>query len=137
MKITPIRTEADHARALATIERLWNAAPNTPEADHLEVLATLVDAFERQRVAILPPDPVEAIKFRMEQQGQSRKDLEPLLGTRARVSEVLSGRRSLSLAMIRKVHRVLHIPLETLVAERRPRARKKVRVRAPHRARPA
>jgi HTH-type transcriptional regulator / antitoxin HigA len=115
--IKPIHTEADHAAALATIERLWDAKPGTRDGDALEVLATLVDAYERQHTPILPPDPVEAIKFRLEQQGKSRKDLEPILGTRARVSEVLSGRRKLSLAMIRGLHRALRIPLEVLVAE--------------------
>ena len=116
--IKPIHTPADHAAALSRIESLWNAEPGTRDGDTLDVLATLVDAYERQHTPILPSDPVEAIKFRLEQQGKSRKDLEPILGTRARVSEILSGRRALSLAMIRGLHRVLRVPLEVLVAER-------------------
>ncbi len=122
--IKPIRTKADHAAALATIEGLWDAKTGTREGDVLEVLATLVDAYEREHTPILPPDPIEAIKFRLEQQGKSRKELEPLLGTRARVSEVLTGKRALSLVMIRSLHRELHIPLETLVAATAPDARK-------------
>ena len=115
--IKPIHTAADHAAALAKIESLWDAKPGTANGDLLEVLATLVDAYERQTTPILPPDPVEAIMFRLEQQGKTRRELVPLLGTRARVSEVLSGARSLSLPMIRRLHRELRIPLEVLVAE--------------------
>jgi HTH-type transcriptional regulator/antitoxin HigA len=117
MDIRPIHTKADHKAALAEIERLWDAEPGTPDHDKLDVLATLVDAYERKHFPILPPNPVEAIKFRLEQQGQTRKVLEPILGTRARVSEVLNGRRKLTLAMIRALNRELHIPLETLVGE--------------------
>ena len=117
MDIRPIHTKADHKAALAEIERLWDAEPGTPDHDKLDVLATLVDAYERKHFPILPPNPVEAIKFRLEQQGQTRKVLEPILGTRARVSEVLNGRRKLTLAMIRALNRELHIPLETLVTE--------------------
>ena len=120
MDIKPIHTEADHKAALAEIERLWDAAPGTPEYDKLDVLATLVDAYERTHTPILPPDPIEAIKFRLEQQGQSRKVLEPIMGTRARVSEVLNGRRQLTLPMIRALHRELHIPFDVLVADARP-----------------
>lgn len=81
------------------------------------MLATLADAYEREHTPILPPDPIEAIKFRLEQEGKSRKDLEPILGTRGRVSEVLGGRRTLTLAMIRGLHEALQIPLEILVTE--------------------
>ena len=114
------------------IERLWDAAPGSPEFDKLDILGTLVDAYERTHIPILPPDPVEAILFRLEQQGRTRKDLEPILGTRAGVSEVLNRRRNLTLAMIRALHRELHIPLEALVAESRSgrrttRARSRVR----------
>jgi HTH-type transcriptional regulator/antitoxin HigA len=121
--IKPIHTEADHKAALAQIERLWDAKPASPGFDRLDVLGTLVDAYERAHTPILPPDPVEAILFRLEQQGRSRKDLEPLLGTRARVSEILNRRRSLTLAMIRALHRVLQIPLDVLVAESASRRR--------------
>ena len=117
MDIKPIHTAADHKLALAEIERLWDAAPGTPDFEKLEVLATLTDAYEREHTPILPPDPIEAIKFRLEQQGHTRKVLEPIIGTRARVSEVLNGQRKLSLAMIRALNRELHIPLEVLVAE--------------------
>jgi HTH-type transcriptional regulator/antitoxin HigA len=116
--IKPIRNKADHAAALKEIERLWEAKPGTPNGDRLEVLATLVDAYERAHTPILPPDPIEAIKFRIEQQGKTRKDLEPILGTRARIAEILLGRRSLTLPMIRGLHRELEIPLHVLVAER-------------------
>jgi HTH-type transcriptional regulator / antitoxin HigA len=141
MDIKPIRTEAEHRAALAEIERLWDTARGTPEFDRLDVLGTLVDAYERDITPILPPDPIEAIKFRLEQQGRTRKDLEPLLGTRARVSEILSGQRRLTLAMIRALHRELRIPLEVLVAEAeagRPALRRKGHGRAagPRRARP-
>ena len=117
MDIKPIRTAEDHKAALAEIERLWDAKPGSPEGDKFEVLATLVDEWERKHTPILPPDPVEAIKFRLEQQGQTRKALEPILGTRARVSEVLNGHRKLTLAMIRALSRALNIPLEVLVGE--------------------
>jgi HTH-type transcriptional regulator/antitoxin HigA len=135
--IKPIHSAADHAAALAKIESLWEAKPGTRDGDTLEVLATLVEAYEREHTPILPPDPVEAIKFRLEQQGKSRRDLEPILGTRARVSEILGGKRPLSLAMIRGLHRTLGIPLEVLVAERVSARGRKVgagRARSPNRA---
>jgi HTH-type transcriptional regulator/antitoxin HigA len=122
MSIRPIHTPDDHRAALARIEAIWNAEPGTPEGDELEVLATLVDAYERQAHPIGPPDPIEAIKFRLEQLGIDRKALEPLIGTRARVSEVLTRKRRLSLSMIRRLHRELHIPLDVLVAEPKARA---------------
>jgi len=115
MDIHPIKTEADYERALAEIERLWGAAENTPEGDKLDILLTLVEAYEQAHYPIDPPDPVEAIRFRMEQMGLSRKDLEPYLGKRGRVAEVLNRQRSLSLNMIRRLHTHLHIPLESLI----------------------
>jgi len=118
MKIQPIRTDADHAAALRRIDGLMDARPGTPEADELDVLATLVEAYEDRHFPIDDPDPLAAIEFRMEQLGLSRKDLEPLLGSRGRVSEILNGRRSLSLEMIRRLHRELDIPLESLVSDR-------------------
>ncbi len=117
MDMKPIRTEEEHRAALAEIERLWNAEPNTPNGDRLEMFAMLVDAYERAHTPILPPDPIDAIKFRLEQQGKTRKALEPILGTRARVSEVLSRQRRLSLAMIRGLHEALQIPLELLIRD--------------------
>lgn len=118
MHIRPIRTDADHAAALRRIDALMDAEAGTTEADELDVLATLVEAYEDRHFPIADPDPLAAIQFRMEQLGLTRKDLEPLLGSRGRVSEVLNGRRALSLQMIRRLNRELGIPLESLVSER-------------------
>jgi len=115
MTIHPIRNESDHQRALERIEALMAAKGGTAEGDELDVLATLVEAYEKKHFPIDAPDPVEAIKFRMEQLGLDRKDLEPFIGSRARVSEVLNRRRGLSLAMIRSLHQNLDIPLEALI----------------------
>ncbi len=113
--LKPIRTDADHRAALAEVARLWGAKSKTPDGDRLDVLATLIDAYEAEHHPMDPPDPVDAIKFRMEQQGLSRKDLEPLIGTRTRVAEVLNRRRSLSIAMIRRLHDRLGISAEVLI----------------------
>jgi HTH-type transcriptional regulator / antitoxin HigA len=113
--VKPIRSEQDYEDALAEIERLWGSASGTPEGDRLDVMATLVDAYESQRYPMDPPDPIEAIKFRMEQQGLKRKDLEGIIGTRARIAEVLDGKRNLSIAMIRRLHAALDIPAEILI----------------------
>ena len=113
--LKPIRTEADHKAALAEIEGLWGAKSGTPEGDLLDILATLVDAYENEHHPIDPPDPIAAIKFRMEQQGLTRKDLGGILGTRTRVAEVLNRRRGLSINMIRRLHRKLGIPAEVLI----------------------
>jgi HTH-type transcriptional regulator/antitoxin HigA len=114
-ELKPIRTTADHEEALAEVERLWGAANGTPEGDRLDLMATLIDAYEAEHYPMDPPDPVEAIKFRMEQQGLSRKDLEPLIGTRTRVAEVLNRKRSLSITMIRRLHDRLGISAEVLI----------------------
>ena len=114
-ELRPIRTTADHKRALALVERLWGAKSGTPDGDRLDILATLIDAYEAEHYPMDPPDPVDAIKFRMEQQGLSRKDLEPLIGTRTRVAEILNGKRSLSIAMIRRLHEKLGISAEVLI----------------------
>jgi len=113
--IRPIRSEADHDAALAEIERLWGAQSGTPEGDRLDVLATLVDAYESSHYPFDPPDPVDAILFRMEQQGLSRKDLEPFIGSRARVAEVLGRKRGLSIEMIRRLGEGLGIPADILI----------------------
>ena len=113
--IRPIRTEADYEAALAEIERLFDAVPNTPENDRLDVLATLVEAYEAHHYPITEPDPVEAIKYYMESRGLSRADLEPYIGGRARVAEVLNRKRALSLNMIRRLYAGLGIPAEVLV----------------------
>lgn len=117
MQIRPIKTVEDNEAALARIEQLWNAEPNTPEGDELDVLATLVSAFEEEYFPIEAPDPIEAIKFRMEQQGLEDKDLVQFLGQRSRVTEVLNRQRRLSITMIRKLNAGLKIPLDCLVRE--------------------
>lgn len=117
MHIKPIKTEADHRAALARIDELWEAEPNSPEGDELEVLVTLVDAYEETHFPIDVPDPIEAIRFRMEQQGLEDKDLVAFLGQRSRVTEVMNRKRGLSITMIRKLHEGLKIPLECLVKE--------------------
>ena len=129
MDIKPVRTAKDHRAALAEIERLWEAKAGTPEHDRLEVLVTLLESYEAKHHPIPPPDPVEAILFRMDQLDLDRKDLEALIGSRARVSEVLSGRRSLSLGMIRRLHGRLGIPAEILIGEgtRRPSPSRSIR----------
>jgi HTH-type transcriptional regulator / antitoxin HigA len=113
--LRPIRTEADYEAALAEVERLWGAPSGTPDGDRLDILATLIDSYESERFPMDPPDPIDAIKFRMEQQGLSRKDLEALIGTRTRVAEVLNRRRSLSINMIRRLHERLGISAEVLI----------------------
>jgi HTH-type transcriptional regulator/antitoxin HigA len=114
-ELRPIRTKADYERALSEVERLWGAKSGTPKGDRLDVLATLIDAYEAEHYPMDPPDPVEAIKFRMEQKGLSRKDLEPLIGTRTRVAEVLNRKRSLSISMIRRLHQHLGISADVLI----------------------
>ncbi len=114
-ELKPIRTKTDYEKALREVERLWGAKSGTPEGDRLDVLATLIDAYEAEHYPMEPPDPVEAIKFRMEQQGLSRKDPEPLIGTRTRVAEVLNRKRSLSIGMIRRLHDRLGISAEVLI----------------------
>jgi HTH-type transcriptional regulator / antitoxin HigA len=116
MEIKPIHNERQHRAALKEIERLWSARQGSPEHDRLEILATLVEDYEQRHQPVYPPDPVEAIRFRMEQLGLDRKALEPSIGSRARVSEVLSGKRSLTLEMIRRLHRQLGIPADVLLA---------------------
>jgi len=114
-ELKPIRTKADYEKGLAEVEHLWGAKSGTPKGDRLDVLATLIDAYEAEHYPMDLPDPVEAIKFRMEQQGLSRKDLEPLIGTRTRVAEVLNRKRSLSIGMIRRLHERLGISAEVLI----------------------
>ena len=114
-ELKPIRSEADYEAALAEIERLWGAKSGTPDGDRLDVLATLIDAHEAEHYPMDPPDPIEAIKFRMEQQGLTRKDLEPIIGTRTRVAEVLNRKRGLSIDMIRRLHERLGISADVLI----------------------
>jgi HTH-type transcriptional regulator / antitoxin HigA len=114
-EVKPIRTKRDYEVALKELERLWGAKSGTPNGDRLDVLATLIDAYEAVHHPMDPSDPVEAIKFRMEQQGLTRKDLEPLIGTRTRVAEVLNRKRSLSIGMIRRLHDSLGISAEAVI----------------------
>ena len=125
MNIKPIRTEDDYQRALEEIERLMDVQPDTPEGDRLDVLATLVDAWEEKHFPIEEPDPIEAIQHRMEALGMSRKDLESMIGGRNRVSEVLSRKRPLTIHMIRRLSEKMHIPAGVLIrpyeiSDRRP-----------------
>jgi HTH-type transcriptional regulator/antitoxin HigA len=115
MNVHPIRNEADYDAALGEVEKLWGSKVGTLDGDRLDVLLVLIEDYEKKHHAIGPPDPVDAIKFRMEQMNLTRKDLEPLIGPRGRVAEVLNRRRPLSLAMIRSLHHKLHIPLESLI----------------------
>jgi len=115
MKIKPIRSRVDHRAALKEIEALMAARPGTPEGERLDVLVTLVEAWEKKRFPMDLPDAVEAIKFRMEQSGLAAKDLVPMIGQINRVYEVLARRRPLTLQMIRRLHRDLGIPAESLI----------------------
>jgi HTH-type transcriptional regulator / antitoxin HigA len=115
MNIKPIKTETDYTEALQAVENLMAAKIDTPEGDSLDVLVTLIEAYEEKHHPILPPEPVEAIIHQMESQGLSRKDLIPFFGSRARVSEILNKKRSLSINMIRKLQKGLGISAEILI----------------------
>jgi HTH-type transcriptional regulator / antitoxin HigA len=124
MKLKPIKDDAAYEAALKEIERLWGAAEGTQEGDHLEILATLVEAYEETRFPMDLPDPIEAIKFRLEQQGTDHKALIGILGGRTRVYEVMRRDRPLSLAMIRRLNKQLRIPAEVLIRPVRSRKKK-------------
>ena len=115
MNIHPIKSENDYEEALVEVEKLWGSEEGTEAGDKLDILLVLVEDYEDKHYAIDPPDPIEAIKFKMEQMNLTRKDLEKMIGSRGRVSEVLNHRRGLSLNMIRNLHSNLHIPLESLI----------------------
>lgn len=117
MNIKPIKTRADYRAALKAVESLMDARANSPEGDLLDVLVTLIEAYERKHFPMDLPDAVEAIKFRMEQQGLTAKDLEPMIGRSNRVYEVLNRKRGLTLAMIQKLHLGLGIPAESLLKQ--------------------
>jgi HTH-type transcriptional regulator/antitoxin HigA len=121
-ELKPVRSKADYEAALAEVNRLWGAKSGTPKGDRLDVLATLIDAYDAAQFPFDRPDPIDAIKFRMEQMGLTRKELEPLIGSRARVAEVLNPKRSLSIEMIRRLNDELGIPAEILI---QPTRRKK------------
>jgi HTH-type transcriptional regulator/antitoxin HigA len=114
-ELKPIRSDADYEVALAAVEKLWGAKAGTPAGDRLDVLATLIDAYEAEHYPMDPPDPIEAIKFRMEQLGLTRRDLEGIIGTRTRIAEVLNRKRALSIGMIRRLHARLGISAEVLI----------------------
>ena len=114
-EVRPIRSKRDYAAALKEVERLWGAKAGTRDGDRLDVLVTLIEAYEDEHYPIDPPDPIEAIKFRMEQQGLTRRDLEEIIGTRTRIAEVLNRKRGLSIAMIRRLNERLGIPAEVLI----------------------
>lgn len=113
--IRPIRNDEDHAEALAAIEGLWQAEPGTPDHDRLEVLAMLVEEYESRRWPIEPADPVELIRYVMDQRGLTRKDLEVALGSRARVSEILNRRRPLTMKMAWRLHQTFGLPADALI----------------------
>jgi len=114
-EVKPIRTKRDYEAALKEVERLWGAKTGTRAGDRLDVLATLIDAYEAEHYPMDPPDPIEAIKFRMEQQGLTRRDLEEIIGTRTRIAEILNRKRGLSMEMIRRLHERLGISAEVLI----------------------
>jgi HTH-type transcriptional regulator / antitoxin HigA len=117
MHIKPIKTDTDYRAALKEVEALMTAEPNTPEGDKLDILVTLVESYEREHFPLDLPDPVEAIKFEMEQKGLTAKDLEPMIGKSNRVYEILNRKRPLTLKMIQKLHQELGIPAESLIKQ--------------------
>jgi len=126
MEIKPIRNDRDHEEALREIEHLWGSKPGTPERDRLDVLIALTEAYESSRFQIDLPDPIEAIRFRLEQRAADYRELVGVIGTRTRVYEVMKGDRALSLAMIRRLHSRLGIPAEVLIQPVRRRKAKRV-----------
>jgi HTH-type transcriptional regulator/antitoxin HigA len=122
IEVRPIRTKRDYEVAIREVELLWGAKAGTPEGDRLDVLATLIDVYETEHYPMDPPDPIEAIKFRMEQQGLTRRDLEAIIGTRTRIAEVLNRKRGLSIAMIRRLHERLGISADILIRPSRKKA---------------
>lgn len=116
MNIRPIKTEDDYQSAIGRIEELWGAKKDTVEGDELDLLVTLVESHETKHYPIAPPDPIDAIKFRMEQMGMTKADLEQYLGTQSRVSEILNRKRGLTLKMVKSLYKGLKIPAEVLLA---------------------
>lgn len=115
MQILPVRTKADHRAALKEIKRLMDAKPGTPAGDRLQILATLVDHYESRHEPVEPPNPIDALLYHMDSRGLTRRDLEPYLGSRARVAEVLNRRRALTIDMIRTLHERLGISADVLI----------------------
>jgi len=122
MNVRPIRTKADHRWALKEVERLWDANPGTPDGDRVDVLVTLIEAYEEKHFPIAAPDPIAAIEFMLEQKGLTRRDLEPAIGGRGRVSEILTRKRPLTLPMVRALSKLLDIPTEILAQDYRIRS---------------
>lgn len=115
MKLKPIRNEEDYEKALQEIDRLWDVEAGTPESDILEILVTLVEAYEKQHYELPPPEPIAALEYFMESRGWTRKELEPYIGSRGRVSEILGRKRPLTLAMIRRLEQATGIPASILI----------------------
>jgi len=132
MDIRPITTDQDYQEALAEIKRLWSAEAGSADGQKLEVLAMLAQNYERALEPLPKADPIEAIKFRMDQAGLTRRDLIPIFGTTARISEVFNGKRSLTLEMVRKLHFDLGIPLDSLVVQKGRRAKRATRLSSKH-----
>jgi HTH-type transcriptional regulator / antitoxin HigA len=122
MEIRPIRTKADYRAALKEAERLWDAEPGTAAGDRVEVLVTLIEAYEAKHYPIAAPDPIAAIEFMLEQKGLKRRDLEPAIGSRGRVSEVLNRKRPLTLPMVRALSKLLQIPPDILIQDYKTRS---------------
>jgi len=116
MEIKPIKTEQDYNMSIKRIEELWGAKRDTPEGDELDLLCTLVESYEIKHYPIAPPDPIDAIKFRMEQMGMTKADMVKYLGSQSRVSEILNGKRRLTLKMVKSLYKGLKIPAEILLA---------------------
>ena len=131
MQIRPISTKEDYEEALAEVKRLWRAPAGTPARGRLEVLAMLAHHYERTQEPLPGLNPIDAIEFRMEQMGLSRRDLLPVFGSAGRTSEILAGKRSLTLEMIRRLHALLGIPLESLIQPNAKRPKDRVDRRAP------
>jgi len=116
MNIKPIRNDEDLTAAFRQLEKVFQAEEGTPEADERDILVALIEVYENAHYPITPPDPIEAIKFRMEQQGLTARNLEPYIGSSGRVSEILNRKRPLSLRMVKRLHESLRIPYESLLA---------------------
>lgn len=116
MEIRPIKTEQDYNSAILRVEKLWGAKKDTPKGDELDLLATLVESYEMKHYPIAPPDPIDAIKFRMEQMGMTKDDMVKYLGSQSRVSEILNRKRKLTLKMVKSLYKGLKIPAEILLA---------------------
>ena len=116
MEIRPIKTDQDYSSAIKRIEELWGAKKDTPKGDELDLLATLVESYEMKHYPIAPPDPIDAIKFRMEQMGMTNDDMVKYLGSQSRVSEILNRKRKLTLKMVKSLYKGLKIPAEILLA---------------------